>query len=52
MYTILSVIGIGTIVYNYEKIKLFAEKQIGTYRANEIVFDFFVELINDFLLTF
>lgn len=45
MYTILSVIGIGTIAYNYEKIKLFADKQIGIYRANEIVIDSFVELI-------
>lgn len=47
MYTILSMIGVGTIAYNYEKIKLFTIKQIGTYRANEIVIDFFVKLINE-----
>ncbi len=47
MYSILSVVGIGAIAYNFDKIKLFYLKQSGTFKANEIVIDFFVKLIEE-----
>ena len=47
MYSVISMIGIGAIAYNFEKIKLFYLKQVGTYKANEIVINFFVELLEE-----
>ena len=47
MYTILSLIGIGSVAYNFDKIKIFYLQQMGNYRATEITINFFVELLKE-----
>ena len=47
MYTILSLIGIGAVAYNFDKIKIFYLQQMGNYRATEITINFFVELLKE-----
>lgn len=47
MNVILSIATIGTIVYNYDKIKLFLLKQKGDWQAREITINFFLELLRE-----
>ena len=38
---------LGSVVYNYEKIKIEFLKQKGIFQANRITIDFFINLLNE-----